>query len=77
MTVLRSLFPAALGLVFFFLVVLFGHLLNIALGFLSVMVHGIRLNTLEFSNHAGMQWAGIRFRPFALPAVNEESNSQS
>ena len=66
-----------LGVILLFLVALFGHLLNIALGFLSVMVHGIRLNTLEFSNHAGMQWAGIRFRPFALPAVNEESNSQS
>ena len=68
-----------LGLVCFFLVVLFGHLLNIALGFLSVMVHGIRLNTLEFSNHAEMQWAGIRFRPFSLPfsKVNEETNNHS
>jgi len=73
----KSLF--VLGLVFFFLVVLFGHLLNIALGFLSVMVHGIRLNTLEFSNHAELQWAGIRFRPFGFPFsnVNKETNSHS
>ena len=68
-----------LGLVFFFLVVLFGHLLNIALGFLSVMVHGIRLNTLEFSNHAELQWAGTRFRPFGFSAsdVNDKTSNQS
>lgn len=45
-------------------VAVFGNVLNIALGFLGVLVHGIRLNTLEFSNHIEMQWAGVRFRPF-------------
>jgi len=39
--------------------------LNIALGFLSVLVHGIRLNTLEFSNHVEMQWGGFRFHPLS------------
>ena len=39
--------------------------LNIMLGFLSVLVHAIRLNTLEFSNHIGLQWTGIFYRPFA------------
>ena len=58
------------------LVILAGHLLNIALGFLSVMVHGIRLNTLEFSNHVEMQWAGIKFRPFANPENTETNNVQ-
>ena len=68
-----------LGLICLFLVVLFGHLLNIALGFLSVMVHGIRLNTLEFSNHAELQWAGIRFRPFGFSAsrINEKTGNHS
>lgn len=65
-----------LGVVLLALIALFGHLLNIALGFLSVMVHGIRLNTLEFSNHIGMQWAGIRFRPFAEPE-SQHTNKQS
>ena len=46
------------------LVILFGHLLNIALCLMSVLVHGIRLNTLEFSNHVGLTWAGIEFKPF-------------
>ena len=47
------------------LVALAGHVLNILLGFMGVLVHAVRLNTLEFSNHAGMQWTGIAYRPFA------------
>lgn len=46
------------------LVVIFGHLLNIGLGFLSVLVHAVRLNTLEFSNHTGLSWSGQAFKPF-------------
>jgi V/A-type H+-transporting ATPase subunit I len=44
-------------------VILFGHLLNIALGFMGVLVHGIRLNTLEFSNHMGLSWSGRPYDP--------------
>ena len=32
---------------------------------LSVIVHGVRLNTLEFSNHVGLTWAGFKYEPFA------------
>lgn len=46
------------------IVIVFGHTLNIALCGLSVLVHGIRLNTLEFSGHVGLEWAGIPFRAF-------------
>ena len=46
------------------LAILAGHLLNIALGFMSVLVHGVRLNTLEFSNHTGLSWSGQKFKPF-------------
>ncbi|MEA2013551.1 MAG: hypothetical protein U9O87_10840 [Verrucomicrobiota bacterium] len=45
-------------------IIIFGHLLNIALCGLSVLVHGIRLNTLEFSGHMGLEWTGILFSPF-------------
>ena len=45
------------------LVIVFGHTLNVALAFMSVLVHGVRLNTLEFSNHAGIRWAGQAFKP--------------
>lgn len=41
-----------------------GHGLNILLGFMSVLVHGIRLNTLEFSGHLGLEWSGVSYAPF-------------
>ena len=46
----------------------FGHGLNMILNVLSVIVHGIRLNTLEFSSHLDMSWSGHKFKPF-----NEEN----
>lgn len=46
------------------LVAAIGHVLNIALALLSVLVHGVRLNTLEFSNHTGLSWSGQAFEPF-------------
>ena len=42
----------------------FGHGLNMILNVLSVVVHGIRLNTLEFSTHLDMAWSGHKFKPF-------------
>ena len=42
------------------------HGINFVLGALGVLVHGVRLNTLEFSQHVGVVWAGVRYRPFAL-----------
>ncbi|MBD3426922.1 MAG: hypothetical protein GF409_06805 [Candidatus Omnitrophica bacterium] len=46
-------------------VILFlGHALNIILGFMAVIVHGIRLNMLEFSSHLDMQWSGKKYDPF-------------
>ena len=41
------------------------HTLNILLCVMGVLVHGIRLNTLEFSNHKGISWSGTAYRPFA------------
>jgi V/A-type H+-transporting ATPase subunit I len=46
------------------LFLLLAHGLNILLSLMGVMVHGIRLNTLEFSGHIGMQWTGVAYRPF-------------
>lgn len=43
----------------------FGHGLNMILNVLSVIVHGVRLNTLEFSQHLGMAWSGTKYKPFA------------
>lgn len=40
-----------------------GHALNLVMSLLSVLVHGIRLNTLEFSSHLGMEWSGYKYDP--------------
>ena len=45
-------------------VLFLGHGLNIMLGLMSVIVHGVRLNMLEFSGHLNMQWAGKPYQPF-------------
>ena len=45
-------------------IVLAGHLLNVAMALMSVLVHGIRLNSLEFSGHIGVEWGGRPYRPF-------------
>ncbi len=54
-------------------VLLFGHLLNIALCAISIFAHGVRLNMLEFSNNAGVQWAGHAYTPFAQKADAHEA----
>ena len=41
-----------------------GHGLNLAMAGLSILVHAVRLNTLEFSNHKGVSWSGYAFSPF-------------
>lgn len=46
------------------ILLVFGHGLNMVLNILSVIVHGIRLNTLEFSSHLDMSWSGHKFKPF-------------
>jgi V/A-type H+-transporting ATPase subunit I len=47
------------------ILLVFGHGLNIVLNVLSVVVHGVRLNTLEFSGHLGLTWSGFAYKPFA------------
>ena len=46
------------------LILLFGHSLNIVMGALSVIVHGVRLNMLEYAGHRGIEWTGIQYDPF-------------
>lgn len=48
------------------LVLLLGHGINLAMAALGVVVHGVRLNMLEFSGHAELEWAGAEYRPFRL-----------
>jgi V/A-type H+-transporting ATPase subunit I len=50
--------------IFGVILLVFGHGLNLVLNVLSVLVHGVRLNTLEFSGHVGLTWAGTAYKPF-------------
>ena len=51
-------------ILFAIILLVFGYGLNMILNILSVIVHGVRLNTLEFSTHLGMSWSGHKFKPF-------------
>ncbi len=64
---LGSLFMFAAGAA----LLLFGHGLNIMMSVLSVIVHGVRLNMLEFSGHLGMEWSGYKYEPFRATAPEE------
>ena len=48
------------------LILAIGHSLQLAMGLLSVIVHGLRLNLMEYAaNHLGMMWSGYEYDPFA------------
>ena len=51
-------------MIFAIILLVFGHGLNMILNVLSVIVHGVRLNTLEFSSHLDMSWGGHKYEPF-------------
>ncbi|MFW6132461.1 MAG: V-type ATP synthase subunit I [Planctomycetota bacterium] len=52
-------------------VLIFGHGLNIAMVIIAIFAHGVRLNMLEFSSHAGVEWAGYPYQPFATHQIRE------
>ncbi len=60
-TILSSLAAAA--------ILLAGHSLNIVLGAMAILVHGVRLNLLEFSRHLEINWSGIPYTPFGRKEV--------
>jgi V/A-type H+-transporting ATPase subunit I len=54
------------------LILVIGHGLNLALTALSVIVHGVRLNLLEYAgNHLEMEWSGYIYNPFAQKQKKE------
>jgi V/A-type H+-transporting ATPase subunit I len=68
-----SLWAKALMAVFMVAILVLGHALNLVMAGLSILVHAVRLNTLEFSNHKGVSWAGYAFRPFRKD--NQQGNN--
>ncbi|WP_171239511.1 V-type ATP synthase subunit I [Ruegeria sp. HKCCA5491] len=58
------------GILFGLLILIVGHILNFALAMMSGVVHGLRLNYIEFFKW-GLPDEGIVFRPFARKEVQE------
>ena len=50
--------------IFGVLILVAGHALNFVLCSLGVLVHGVRLNMLEFSGRLGLEWSGHKYNPF-------------
>ncbi|WP_372773782.1 V-type ATP synthase subunit I [Mangrovibacterium sp.] len=48
------------------LILIFGHGLNMILAAMAVLVHGVRLNMLEYAGHAGVEFSGNEYKPFRL-----------
>lgn len=53
-------------------VLLGGHALNMILAGMAVIVHGVRLNMLEYASHAGVDFSGSQYVPFKFK--NKKSN---
>jgi V/A-type H+-transporting ATPase subunit I len=62
------------GFIVFALILLFGHGLNFALGIMSGVIHGLRLNLLEFYNW-GIQDEGYAFKAFKKRGESPWNNS--
>lgn len=59
-----------LGVLLALLILVVGHALNFALALLSGVVHGLRLNFIEFYKW-GLPEEGVAFRPFARKEIQE------
>lgn len=64
-TMASEMATGILGTLVAVIVLFLGHGLNILLAAMGVLVHGVRLNTLEFANHMGLEWSGVKYNPFA------------
>lgn len=52
------------ALVGFVLILVFGHILNIAMSCLSAFVHPLRLSFVEYFKNAGYEGSGMAYKPF-------------
>ena len=60
---LQALGDGGVNWVFFILIVVVGHVLNIAMCVLGAFVHPLRLNFLEFFKNSGYEGSGRRYNP--------------
>lgn len=48
------------------IVLILGHGLNMILAAMAVLVHGVRLNMLEYAGHADVEFSGNEYKPFKI-----------
>jgi len=48
------------------IVLILGHGLNMMLAAMAVLVHGVRLNMLEYAGHTDVEFSGSEYKPFNL-----------
>ncbi|WP_143470414.1 V-type ATP synthase subunit I [Labilibaculum filiforme] len=48
------------------IILILGHGLNMILAAMAVLVHGVRLNMLEYAGHASVEFSGNEYTPFKL-----------
>ena len=59
------------------IILICGHTLNLLMNMLSVIIHGVRLNLLEYAgNHLGMDWSGYAYEPF-VSSRKESKNGEA
>jgi V/A-type H+-transporting ATPase subunit I len=52
------------------IILILGHGLNMILAAMAVIVHGVRLNMLEYAGHANVEFSGNEYKPFDLKNKN-------
>ena len=60
---IQALGDGGVGWIFFILIVIVGHTLNLAMCVLGAFVHPLRLNFLEFFKNSGYEGTGRRYNP--------------
>ncbi|MBQ0061066.1 MAG: ATPase V, partial [Bacteroidales bacterium] len=63
MSVDNDLSSAGFGIIGFLLIILIGHVLNIAMSCLSAFVHPLRLSFVEYFKNAGYEGKGTEYKP--------------
>ena len=66
MSVDNDLSSAGFGIIGFLLIILIGHVLNIAMSCLSAFVHPLRLSFVEYFKNAGYEGKGTEYKPFKV-----------
>ncbi len=61
---MASGFEGITGMIISAVILFVAHAFNMCLALLSIIVHGVRLNTLEFGGAVGLEWSGYGYTPF-------------